>query len=821
MKVAYLLIVEGKLFVYYTFMDYLTELLKSYDKLKKRKLKLLKESDDPDAESKASQAFQQATQLSNSGKPPNLAQPFVTDGGKNQVAIYQKKDGSWKGSIFSNGKVLGGKNEVFIEQEWERFVGFFKGEGVSNAGYEKSQPGEFAGASEALEGAFEQSEKVTDNLLEMAVELQGAFTNLGGEKTFGKSYAQFTTFFFGSSNQSLERHLVNSKIKIQVIKDSEGNSNYVGVPTQPDPNTIEEVSKNLLDLVKVVSKQDLKGFEDIKGRFAINKDTGHVTVFSEGNDSGLVFQDQNGFFKLFLKAAESKFGQKVRAIEVLKEVSEIIDNHMRGSSMEDVLTILAMQKQIKKGRTDPNLIQSVTQLISNDLLQRLQKLRMAKESWVAIHSQSALEPEDIEIINAVSTMLGEGGFDLVSALFQVSRDALKNRSPDFILSKAREVGEGRRQDTFEVYSNEQEGIQALLNMGYHLDEVRQKGLIKPIGLEELFQTNPRMYKYAIQSGIFQKGQMVFYTPVSLKNYMDLENVNLGHSEGNSTSDFIQGNSKDPNNLNFKKFQEISGIRPDQHERAKSYNKSLDDIDNKIQGLETLANVRTENGNFIRKEPFKEFVETCLNTFLSESTYKELKDDNSIKGKLFRMCRRFVDDKDLTNEQAIDRIKTYTSQFIRNIKTVADLQKGSEEAKYYVAMKLFNTGGSFDDGLMVDFRGLTTRESHNFLQNNLIREVVQEHLLPDDSPFKRWGLNARNNTFQFYRKDNPKIRVTLFDKTEKGFGGGFVNRSNVQISKDLLVSYSRKNRKVESVIEAFLKDQKKALELILAEKEFVR
>ena len=83
-------------------MDYFTDLLESFSKLKKRKLKLLRESENP--ESDAQNAFQQAK---TQNPPPSLAKPFVTNTSKGtQVAIYMKKDGSWKGSIFSNGKVV-------------------------------------------------------------------------------------------------------------------------------------------------------------------------------------------------------------------------------------------------------------------------------------------------------------------------------------------------------------------------------------------------------------------------------------------------------------------------------------------------------------------------------------------------------------------------------------------------------------------------------------------------------------------------------------------------------------------------------------------
>jgi hypothetical protein len=805
-----------KLFVYYLNMDAFTELLESFSKLKKRQLRLLKENSNP--ESEAQQAFAQAK---GSNPPPVLAKPFITSTSKGtQVAVYQKKDGSWKGSIYSNGKVLGGRNEVFIDQEWGRFVGFFKGEGISNSNPNKgADAGQNIANSPMAMDSPEDAMAAQESFQNIALTLPEVYSGLDKKfiQPLWSNFQTFGTYVFGKTPQSLEMHTLNIKTKILF---DEATKQYLSIPTPPDPQNTKDVAKALEFLFDCLAKNNLSEDDKLKLKksFSINSN-GHVSVFTDLDDSGLVFSDNTSFFKNLLNATEEKYQLKFRRLDVKKEISQGIDNHIRGVALEEILPILCMQRKLEEFASMglPNdalkaAIQGSVGLIKDRLL----KLMQNYESWVMAHDQSALDSDDVKVVNAVGSLLGNNGSKLISAIVAASKDAVSVRQPDFILTKGREVGEGRRQDTFEIFGDFNKAKMALIKMGYSDQEIMLNGMIKNVRVEEAFAGKEDQLAIALGSGLFKAGQPVFYTPISLKNYLSLDKTQLGTALGVSTSDFIKGKSKDPLNLFRKKFEEIGGpsFQTIQKKIVK-YNTEVEDIWDKVGKVPIKVMARSDRGNLVQSTPFKEFISNTLDIIKANSTYEEMNDvssEDNPKAKLTVMIRKYIEagDED-TNELLASKIKAYTAQYTKNAKLIADINAGKPEAKHYLAMKMFNAAGSVDDGLVCDYRGLATGEKYNFKQNDVVKEVISSFLNDD----KMWVLKAKNNTFIFYSALNPDIRFTLIDKVEKTneLTGEvkYQSKTVAYVNKPLLQKYNRRKSSRESMIETWMSYQKVILE----------
>jgi hypothetical protein len=815
-------------------MDYYTELLKSYSLLKKRKLKLLVESEDPQAIAQAKKAVEQAKQLNST-----TSNPFIAQGVRASVAIYfvaagKGRPGGLKfAPVSSDGKpnTPAGK---FVDSDFATLAGFFdpneEGQSPAQAKNEKTPAGQVIQGSEFAELNPEESLEMAEAFQEIQMNFQDAFSNIPKKLMKGmgwESVARFANYLFGAMPQSLEKQITSPKLKI--IFDP-GLEEYITLQNPADPKVVAKVANNLSFLVKMLAQDNIGPDNKSKllNMFIIHSN-GNVSILTDIEDSGLVFEDGTGFLKNLLKATKEKFFEKSEKFETLNvkaRVSYGIDNQIRGVALEEILPMLVLQKKLNEMRRlnlgDNAAIVKGIQQIYKQIADKMMKLKAAKESWVLAHRGSALNQEEVDIINGASTILGDTGVDLVQAIVNSSKELISTRNPDFVVAKGRETGEGRRQDVFEVYSDPSRATESLLKSGYSPEEIAGKGMVKSVPVEEAFNGREDLLGIALKSGIFKKGQVVNYVPTSLKNYIELDKAVFGTGTQSSTKDFIDGKSKDPENKFLKKYFEITGVDDAVYQKTREYNKSLWETGSQVRNLDFKVKAKSNStGKTVAVNPFSSFLENTLRILKDASDYKELTrviPEGNIRAKLASMATQYLE-KGEDDEQASNKIKAYFAQYVKNTKLIGDIQKGDLAAKNYLAMKLFNCGGSVDDGLMCDYRGLESKENYNFLQNDVIREVLQSFMTGDG----RWKLQAKDNTFLFVDATNPKVSIRVLDKVEKRDANGetvYSPKTSVEVSRNLLLKYSRKKKSAkESLIDAWM-DQQKIILLELFDKEFI-
>ena len=231
----------------------------------------------------------------------------------------------------------------------------------------------------------------------------------------------------------------------------------------------------------------------------------------------------------------------------------------------------------------------------------------------------------------------------------------------------------------------------------------------------------------------------------------------------------------------------------------------------IGKVPATVKARSSTGNLVNSKPFKEFIKNTVEIIKRNSTFDELNDiesEDNPKTKLTTMINKYLES-DEDDEALEHKIKAYTAQYAKN-----DINRGDKSAKQYLAMKLFNTGGSVDDGMICDYRGLASKENYNFKQNDVMRDVLKSFIAGDGA----WELKARNNTFVFYNSANPKMRLTLTDKVEKktGLTGmKYSTKSSVEVNREILKFYNRRKMARESMIESFMDYQKVILNQLLS------
>lgn len=809
-------------------MNYFTELLESFEKLKKRKLKLL-ESVDPEqwAQSELQKAQQQ-------NPPPSTAVPYITMGVRKKVAIFNSAKG-WKFSPVNNDGSVNVGQSKFLDRFYQQFVGMFRedDDGKQQTAND-SKPkvklggGELLQQTDMFEMHGEELNPAIEAFQDIAIIANNVYTNLPAKLVKGKNWgspALFSNYLYGARKQSLESLTINVKTKINYDEDT---NTYVTTVEPPNAGVVSEVSKKIKLIVESLAKDNITDsatLHKLESSFAINSD-GSVSIFSDTIDSGLVYKDDNGFLKMLISALNIKFKVKVRKIDLSKQVSTGLDNVTRGVALEEVLTLFSMEKKIQEmtavNHPGVKILQKELKANFFEIKQKLKVMKQTYQSWVKAYNESALEPEDVKIINTFAALLGDGSEKLIASMVKVSKDAIAVRKPDFILTKGRETGEGRRQDTFEIHSDFNKAKTGLLKMGYTDEEISLKGMIKEAPIEEVFKGRENKLAAVIGSGLFLKGQKVFYTPVSLKNYIGLDEAVFGSTTVGSNKNFMDGVSNDPNNLFLKKYADTTGMSKEIHAGVMKYSESLHTLGGDIRKLEAKVKARSgTTGKVVNSSPFRSFVENTLDLLKSNSSYRDLYDAENPDSTLYNLSLLLdkykssdEDDTDLEN-----KIKQYTATWLKNRKLAHDIEKGDKNAIHYLAMKLFNSGGCVDDGLMCDYRGLATGERYSFNQNDVIKEVLQSFVNGDG----KWKMSSNGNNFHFTETSNPRIKLSLIDKVEKKTLSNnieFSTKTLCLVNKHLMLKFNKRNISNESVISNLIQYQRLLLSESLSKEELI-
>lgn len=817
-------------------MEFFNQLLGSYDKLKKRTLRLV-ESGNPQALAQA--AIKKAEAGKASFSRANGNGPFQltkADGLVNadMLFVYPTKNG-WKyttklnadgGPTFQH-PVTDGKFEGYFDQG--ATVDQPKGKK-----FEKTPAGTQIANSEMAQELGDEIAPLVEAFQDMALISPEAFAGIDPKYLKNANWetiAGFQTYIFGLRRGSLESQVLNDKMAI----DFDGKSKQYITSVMPASfKKLKHVVDNIKSLLTFLSKDNLS--EDDKNKLnncaAINLDSDvkseqSVTIFGEDNSSGLVFKDESGFLKMLISALQKKHEIKVKKLKIEKKISTGLDNNIRGVALEQVLPMFNMQRVMlemkAKGLPGAGILEKGVRETFKVIQDKIAFLRNNFQAWVTQWADSAQDMSVKEVIDSVGALVGLKGDGLITAMAAASKQSIAIRKPDFIVTKGLETGNGIRHDTFEVFSDPSKSKAALLKSGFTEEDISSKGMIKSGLPEQIFAGREDLLKIAYKSGIFKKGQQLYYNSYSLKNYIDLDEATFGKTTVDSNLNFING-SKDinsPEGAFFAKAREAVGITAEDHAKVVDYNKSLHDIGGKIRMLDPASAKSSSTGNRVRIDPFTTFIDSALDAVKANSDYNELNGDDvkdTSKKDFLDAIQRFKNSSDKDDDELKNKIKQYAATYLKNKKVIGDINKGSKAAKQYLMMKLFNTGGCVDDGLACDYRGLGSKENYNLIQNDIVKDVVKSFMSGDG----RWALSAKGNYFIFTSSQYPNAKLTLSDKVDKRAGGSetvYSTNTTCSINRKTMQAFNRNKKSFqESIIDSLYESQKLLLDQLLLFKE---
>lgn len=801
-------------------MEFFENLLDSYKRLKSRKLRLV-EAVDP--EQKARQEYQNAK---SKHPEPTLKSPYIAIASRTKVAIFKTSRG-WKYAPVAHTKGGGNVNpggSRFIDQDFERFVSYFKEKGeksnspaevnIENPESQVDDSGrefEAGGGGEVLPQAA-PSELATDILPIIEDIYAGVPKDLVDGKIWGDAMS-FGSFITGGPD-SIETKITSPRLKIIHNKLTD---QYTTTVVPPNQDSNDQLIKNIKFCLECLLENNIS--EDskikIKNFFVINSDQS-VTILSDTKESGITFQDSIGFMKMLISALSKKFKIKIRT-QKISDLSHV-DWAARGLGFNEIFSIVSLIKYFHTSRLlNPKLTQAVSTAIlasATKIKSQLLLLNNEYSSWFSSQEIAGVEMEEKKIIDGFTTLLNPTtGPQVVSILIGNMQKTYVESKADFIIPRLRETEDGRKQDTFFVYRDFGVAKSYLLSLGFKDSEITLNGMIKELNIEEVFKTREELLAGLISSGEFILGQIVYYIPVWYRNYFSLNNPEIGFSNSTALTNFISGVSKDPDKLFIRKFNEI--FKSVNLSDVKKMNDEFISIVDKIFNLEYKVKARSDSTEkLVDLSLFDTFVKSTLDLLKSKYNYTDLYDSNqedqSVKD-LTTLLTKYLNIKE-NNEDLIIKIKSSISNYLINNKIIERIENEDPIARGYLAMKLFNTIGTVDNSLLTYNSDLSLNRVSIIQQNDLALQVLGGWFV--ENP--QWQLRAKGSSFTFYDIMNPNIKITMRDSIKSGVFETVCNASN-----DIISKFSKKPQTSEAIISEILDSQKLLLENLLSIKPVIR
>jgi|GEM_PF-4670667 len=585
-------------------MKYFNELLESYSKLKKRKLKLLEAGEVQAGQGGKADDYIQKAIMAKEQPSPNNRIPIE---GTNAVLWYNKKNNSIFTTLF--GGTTTDVNPKTNPEGYQKFVNYFSEGGQSVKSDKGAEANPSVGASPdklidpnemildtlAQQGIFEE---IIDKVLEKINEVKeiGAelkqressiFSRSGGRTDTFISQLTSPTFFITrvggkwvdkgeSQNGELMASILDTYIKVTELL-------LARSITEPDL----AVLKNIRTYIKETRHKDGKISKETYVAITADDDRNNALVFKNDHLLAVLEALKNKRFEG--KTLYSKIGSK---LNITKKINTGVDNAFRGTFMELVPKLTSLQKYaaslkgvLGKEKIRKKIIKKVEKAIQ-DIRGRFLELAQSKESWIARHSQTAIDIETLTEIETLGRVAGVEGINLIRAAINVSK--LSNeRGADYILPLGEITGHGRRQDIVEIYKDEQSAKKALSRMGFSDEEIGQK--YKQAPLSEIFQGKEDELQELIDVGMFEnKNQIVIVNNFSLKNYLRLNEAVLGTTTVGSNQRFCQADFTDYDKqiksitlaVSSSKAQ-ILGLQKEKDAAIENYDKQIESINPEV------------------------------------------------------------------------------------------------------------------------------------------------------------------------------------------------------------------------------------------------
>ena len=824
-------------------MDYFKLLLEAFSDLHDRRLRLLEQDTlDPEAVKLATTARAAGEKLTFSQAK---AKPQTPPSGK-PLYVWQTQGKHTSRSGFKPGKVVYNDSPTpsfakTVDDDWNAFVAKFAKEGESTTTDDTTTdtntdtdtqeiPPEVIPTDEEIlaqqlaeaAASKDTTAKVAANFRYVDSQIENLWKNLPEEfkrEEYTARGQSFRSYLVGERAQSFQRQLLSRKFSLSL---GEGDI-YSTESYNLSDDQMSRISDSFRDLVGIVSKNECDKDNNVIRNFSKSSNTGDMIVTPKGDvdkSFALSFSKSSGrFLKDLSEAAARICGTEVQSTRVTAPVTGGggSSNNIRGTGFEMFELIKSLVRLKVKGGALESLIKEK----SNELVENFNKLKEEVEQiWLNEASMTAIDSDDKQQLVELARVLADGD-KAKKLLASMSDQSTSRRNPMLSLPVGDQVGKGKRQDNLEFYASEEEALAAAARSGL-------QGVVPMSGrVEDFFPDKDADIRDALlKDKVFAKGQEVFTFKVSLKNYLSLDANHPAKYGGGRYSTFnnlinaddaldIQANENFVSTIN-----DNLQMTPDDFKDLQTYSKSLFSIGKDI--FKTAYKTKTKIGNKSVTVNSGEIIAKAILESLTKKSFGDVKEAE--KNDLLISAAKLVGSlKDETEKKAAyERVQIHMNDRLQAKKIQKDLNSRNKKtrlnAQRLLAYKMFHAGGSDDDNLICDYRGLDAPanrhrgDSFMFKQNDPLRDAWRSVQSGDG----QWSLEMTDSGQTKLTKKMPKgytgTPVTLTMKSsirsnktkdpetgvkkKTGYSSGYI----VEISRAVMEQYSNNDYEEDQIVE---------------------
>ena len=632
---------------------------------------------------------------------------------------------------------------------------------------------------------------------------------------------EFRTYFLGARHQSLHKQLTSPKFSLSLVDDT-----YETVEYALGDDQLSRISDTFRDLVDIIAKGECDENNEVVRNFSKSQNA-DIVVAPKGDpdrSAALAFPTSKAtgsFLNDLLSQAADICGSEVASTRVTAPVTGGAgsSNNIRGVGFE----IFELIKSLAIGRLKGGAVDALVKKKTAGLIDEFSKLQEEVEKvWLNKAELTAMDPEDKqELLNLAAVLQdGEEGRILLASM---STQSTSRRNPKLSLPVGDQVGKGKRQDILEFYNTKEEAEAA----------AARSGLIgvSPVAgkFEDFFSSKDKDIKKALlKDGVFKENQKVFTLKVSLKNYLSLASDHPAKFGGGRYSTFRdllanlvdkKGNSLGPDPTNDKFIDTINdnlGIDETQFKDLQAYSEKLFKIGGVIFATPKDAEVKV-GGKKVKVDNGEVIATAILDTFKKEGFKTILgKEGDNILQSAAKVIKGTLSTPEET-KAAYERIQIHLNDRLQTRKLQKDLNHRDpsvkENAQRFLAYKMFHAGGSDDNNLICDYRGLKDKDNFIFKQNDPLREAWASIKNKD----KAWSLDMTDSGQVKLTKNppsNPPMTITMkssvrSNKVEVWDPGtkkkvkktnGYSSSYIVEVSRGVMESYSKNDETQEEIVE---------------------
>jgi hypothetical protein len=726
-------------------MDFFTELLESFSRKHDRKLRLLEQDKDSAAEQLAKSAMATGQQQSASQAFDN---PISRPNGK---PIYVWTTG--KGAlVFSYQRsTVGTKN---IEQNYEEFVNAFSEDAPDQEALDTEEAEKRKAEAEAAKPVV--ASNIDEALLKMGIDLKA---DPAMAEMFRGLYDQALLFAPGAGESGTAAGLASAKraqaiaFVGSIIKDfpivaPEGDLFRI-VPSQSSRD-------RTLALAEVLANSDSDSFCGKLRR--TDKDQLIVDTNFGGKSQGTVFSSgQKEIIEGML--GKAKCGD-IPTVNIIEDTGGDIssENNTRGTALEKPATLLALGRRLRslqgiEGEERDNVIKEMKRL-EGEIRANILSLNEAKEVWLQTAKNTAIPQESQAEFDYLESVLGNQG-KLLQAMFIIAKASSNERNADFVVHAGAVVGQGRKQDSVEMWTDKKKAREAMKSsLGkaagnkVSLRKVRAEDVYRAAGKSDEFD-------FLVKNKMIEENQEVYVSEVSYKNVFRsgksaTGSTSLGTGTDTGMDLFMTG--RGPNSELFDTFTEAAGMsdqdRTEFDAIAEEQAALREDIDSLSNNITTIV-----DGKEVTTETLNKTIDSALESMQRNFTFSE-QENSKFRSKIMDLAEEY---KNATPDKKPNLEKQMRAALKGPI-LMSHLNKKQDTkgGQFYALAMMYRAGGSKNAGTLLQVNNLNTGITHISTQNHQFEEIAKSIREGNED----FNLNITNSAFSFRKADDRNASVRL-------------------------------------------------------------